>query len=171
MRRSGRRVWLAAALAACLLLAGCEEAEPSAGEEAGIPVTALDYEPFPELELPGGEVAVSARFRSESGTALSGGEASLTVSDTRASFSLDETGEIRVSGLPREGTVDLTLYDGRDREKGHTTIHFSTGAVIDASTDDETGDGYVTTRADTEAVALQFTLGASGLRCALRLDG
>ena len=42
--------------------------------------------------------------------------------------------------------------------------------MIDASTD-ETGDGYVTTRADTQAVALQFTVGAAGMQCALRLAG
>ena len=164
-----RRVWLAAALAACLLLGGCEEAEPEAGEEAGISVTVLEYEPFPVLEPADGSVAVAARFRRESGEAISGGEASLTVENTCASFSLDGNGEIRVSGLPREGTVDLILYGGEGREEGHTTLHFSTGAVIDASTD-ETGDSYVTTRADTEAVELQFTIGAAGLQCALRLD-
>ena len=171
MRRLGRRVLPAAALAACLLLGGCEEAEVSAGEEsAGIPVTALEYEAFPEQELSGDSVAVSARFRSKSGEVLSEGEAKLTVEETCASFPLDEAGEIRVSGLPRDGTVDLTICDGMNRERGHTTLHFSTGAVIDASTD-EAGDGYVTTRTDTEAVALQFTVGEESIRCALRLDG
>ena len=59
---------------------------------------------------------------------------------------------------------------GRTGSGGTQTLHFSTGAVIDASTD-ETGDGYVTTRADTQAVALQFTVGAAGMQCALRLAG
>ena len=171
MRRSNRRMWLAAALAACLLLGGCEEADvPAGGETAGIPVTALEYEAFPEQELSGDSVAVTARFLSKSGEAFSGGEAKLTVEEVCASFPLDETGEIRVSGLPRDGTVDLTFCGGLDREEGHTTLHFSTGAVIDASTD-EAGDSYVTTRADTEAVALQFTVSEGILRCALRLDG
>ena len=170
MKRSVRQIWLAAALAVCLLLAGCGEAEASAGGEAGIPVTALEYKPFPEPEGSGESVAVSACFLSESGEALPGGEASVRVETASASFPLDEAGEIRVSGLPREGTVDLTLYDGEDRERGHTTLYFSLGAVIDASTD-EAGDSYVTTRRDTEAVALQFTVSEGGLRCALRLDG
>ena len=170
MRSLSRRAWLAAALAAGLLLAGCQEAEQTAAEETGIPVTALEYEPFPELEDAGDSVAVSACFQNESGEALSEGEASLTVETISASFPLDETGEIRVSGLPREGTVDLTLCDGKDREQGRMTLYFSAGAVIDASTD-EAGDGYVTTRPDTEAVALRFTVSETGLRCALRLDG
>ena len=42
-------------------------------------------------------MAVSARFRSESGTAIFEGEASLAVEDARASFALDETGR---SGCP-----------------------------------------------------------------------
>ena len=169
MRRADR-LRLAAVLLVCLLLAGCGEAEASAEEAAGIPAAVLEYEPFSELDPSGETVAISACFRNEHGGTISEGEVSLAAEAARASFSLDGTGEIRVSGLPREGTVDLTLRGGDGREQGHTTLHFSLGAVIDASTDED-GDGYVTTRADTEAVALQFTVGEEGLRCALRLDG
>ena len=169
MRHLNRRVWMAATLLACLLLAGCGRTPTPADGESDTPAAALEYAPFPELETPGGTVAVFARFRSARGEALPAGTACLAVEDASASFPLDSQGEIRVSGLPREGTVDLTLYDEEDRAQGHTTLLFSLGAVIDASTD-EAGDGYVTTRADTEAVALQFTVSGGTLRCALRLD-
>ena len=127
----------------------------------------LEYEPF--LESSEETVAISARFQDENGEALQEGEACLSTEGICASFPLDEDGEIRVSGLPREGTVDLTLFNGKKREQGHMTICFSLGAVIDASTD-ESGNGYVTTRDGTDVVALEFTVSETGLRCALRLD-
>lgn len=78
------------------------------------PVTVLEYEPFPD---PSEEtVTISARFQNENGMALREGEACLPrVSGT--GFPLDEAGENRVSGLPREGTLDLPSCDRRDREQ------------------------------------------------------
>lgn len=52
---------------------------------------------------------------------------------------------------------------------GRTEVHVSTGAVIDASTDQE-GVGYVILRSDTKEVNLIFTLREGGfLQCSLLL--
>lgn len=169
MRSLGKGLCLAAVLALCLLAAGCGTARADAGDpEDAVPVTVLDYAAFPDL---GGveTVSVSAGFLTEDGESLSEGTVRLRVGETGADFPLDSAGELRVSGLPRQGTVELTLLDG-GAELGSMTIYFSEGAVIDASMD-EAGAGYVTTRADTEAVTLTFTLEGGGLRCALRLGG
>ena len=170
MRSLGKGLCLAAVLALCLLAAGCGTARADAGDpEDAVPVTVLDYAAFPDL---GGveTVSMSAGFLTEDGEAIQEGTVRLRVGETGADFALDGAGELRVSGLPKEGTVALTLLDGDGAELGGMTLCFSEGAVIDASVD-ESGTGYVTTRADTEAVSLTFTLSGGGLRCALRLGG
>ena len=103
---------LSAVLALCLLAAGCGTARADAGDpEAAVPVTVLDYAAFPDL---GGveTVSVSAGFLTEDGEPLSEGTVRLRVGETGADFPLDGAGELRVSGLPRQGTVELTLLDG-----------------------------------------------------------
>ena len=72
-------------------------------------------------------------------------------------------------GMPREGAVDLTLYDGDRREVARTTLHFSTGAVTDAFSGED-GNSYVTTQAETQVVLLLFQVSGTELRCALRLE-
>ena len=77
------------------------------------PVTVLEYEPFPD---PSEEtVTISARFQNENGMALREGEACLPRISAPA-FPWTRLGN-RVSGLPREGTLDLPSCDRRDREQ------------------------------------------------------
>ena len=169
MKLPGKRIWSAAILAAGLLLSGCEEVQTPPAEESNDAVTVLEYDSFPGPDFPGGEVAVSACFQNDDGSSISSGETCLTVDEIQASFLLNEQGEIHVSGLPRDGIVELCLYDGDGLEIGHTTLHFSVGAVIDASSGED-GASYVTTQADTEAVALLFRVSGTGIQCMLHLD-
>ena len=168
MNLPGKWVWLAALLATGLLLAGCQQAEAApdgaGGSAGGVP---------PESGLSSGdpeaEVAVEALFQDPDGLAIVSGAACLAAEEARAFFPLDARGEIQVPGLPREGAVDLTLYDGDRREVARTTLHFSTGAVTDASSGED-GNSYVTTQAETQVVLLLFQVSGTELRCALRLE-
>ena len=111
MRSLGKGLCLAAVLTLCLLAAGCGTARADAGDpEDAVPVTVLDYAAFPDL---GGveTVSVSAGFLTEDGEPLSEGTVRLRVGETGADFPLDSGGELRVSGLPRQGTVELTLQE------------------------------------------------------------
>ena len=75
----------------------------------------------------------------------------------------------KLSGLSRQEGLQLCLMDPESRELGRTEVHVSTGAVIDASTDQE-GVGYVILRSDTKEVNLIFTLREGGfLQCSLLL--
>ena len=168
MNLPGKRVWLAALLAAGLLLASCQQTEAApdgaGGSAGGVP---------PESGLSSGdpeaEVAVEALFQDPDGLAIVSGAACLAAEEARAFFPLDARGEIQVPGLPREGAVDLTLYDGDRREVARTTLHFSTGAVTDAFSGED-GNSYVTTQAETQVVLLLFQVSGTELRCALRLE-
>ena len=162
---------LAAVLAACLLAAAC--ANTQAGpeeeeEEASAAVAVLGYAQFPGADLTEGAISISALFLEEDGAAVSGGSVLLSAGQVSADFPLGDGGELRVSGLPRTGDVRLTLVSQDAQELGSMTISFAEGAVIDASTSED-GVGYVTTRADTSVVSLEFTVSGEGLLCALRL--
>lgn len=160
---------LAAVLAACLLAAAC--ANTQAGpeeEEASAAVAVLGYAQFPGADLTEGAISISALFLEEDGAAVSGGSVLLSAGQVSADFPLGDGGELRVSGLPRTGDVWLTLVSQDAQELGSMTISFAEGAVIDASTSED-GVGYVTTRADTSVVSLEFTVSGEGLLCALRL--
>ena len=170
MKFSKKAVRFAAVLTACLLTAGCGEAEQpeTSGEESPLTVTVAGYQQFPNPSSSADTLSVSARFLLESGEAVAGGTVCLCWGEICAVYSLDESGELHLSGLPREGTVELTLLDDAHQELGRTTLYFSTGSVIDASTSGE-GDGYITSKADTGVVTLQFTVSGAVLRTALRL--
>jgi len=107
------RVQLPAALLVCLLPTGCEEMETSSGGETGprhgTGIRAVsgsvwrdgdDLRPLPKWKRHG----------------ASGGRG-LSAEGICTGFPLDEAGENRVSGLPREGTLDLPSCDRRDREQ------------------------------------------------------
>ena len=159
---------LAAVLAACLLAAACADTQAGPEEEASAAVAVLGYAQFPGADLTEGAISISALFLEEDGAAVSGGSVLLSAGQVSADFPLGDGGELRVSGLPRTGDVRLTLTSGDARELGSMTISFAQGAVIDASTSED-GVGYVTTRADTSVVSLEFTVSGEGLLCALRL--
>lgn len=115
-------------------------------------------------------VSVEASFRQEDGGPL--GESTVRVSsgENSADYPLDARGSLTVSGLPRSGTLTLTVLDGQEQVRGATNLIFSEGAVIDASTDGK-GDGHITLKQDTREIALAFLLKNDGtILCALRLE-
>lgn len=141
----------AASLLALLILSGC-------GEGSG------GHSPEPDNGL-----RVAARFQAEGGATLEGSAARFSAGEHAAGCLLDGSGEITVSGLPRNGELLLTLLDRRQEIQGAMTLSFSEGAVIDATTGDD-GIGHITVRGDTDEVALTFVLTEDGaLRCALWL--
>ena len=154
----------------CLLFCGCagkveetQDPAPSASREEE-----ASYSPFPAPE-DGDGVALAAMFRTEEGTALSG-TALLSSGQASARYALDEAGQVRVSGIPREGLLGVRLLDESQKELGATTVSFSAGEVIDASADQD-GAGYVTLREDTLRLSLVFVADGQGhLWCALLLD-
>lgn len=170
MRIPGMGPRLAAVLAACLLAAGCAGAKAEQAEtpEEQTEIVAAGYETFPFAAQAEDTLSLSACFLGEDGTAVSGGKACFSQGEDSAVYELDDNGELRLSGLPREGEITLTLYDAESRELGDTTLYFSRGAVIDASSDQD--GGYVTTRGDTEEVALDFTVSGTRLLTALSLS-
>jgi len=115
-------------------------------------------------------VTVTASFRQEDGTALCDCTIRISSENQSVDRTLDRNGETKVSGLPRTGSVALTVLDQREQPQGAMSLSFTEGAVIDAVTDDS-GNGHVTLKKDTEEVALAFLLKSDGtLQCALRLE-
>jgi len=115
-------------------------------------------------------VTITASFQQEDGTALCGGTVRLSRGEDSMTRTLDDSGEAQLSSLPRSGTFALTVLDGQEQSQGTMFLTFTEGAVIDATTDDS-GNGHVTLRKDTEEVALAFHLQNDGtIQCALRLD-
>jgi len=115
-------------------------------------------------------VTVAAWFRQEDGTALRNHILRISSGEQSEERTLDADGETRVSGLARDSSFALTVLDQQEQPKGAMSLTFTEGAVIDATTD-ESGNGHVTLRMDTEEVALTFLLRSDGtLQCALRLD-
>lgn len=123
----------------------------------------------PEAEQPENGVSMEASFRREDGGPLDESTVRVSTEEDSADYPLDGSGALAVSGLPRSGTLTLTVLDGEERVWGATTLTFSEGAVIDASTDGS-GDGHITLKRDTREIALVFLLKDDGtILCALRL--
>ena len=124
----------------------------------------------PEAEPPEDGVSVEAFFRREDGEALGESTVRVSTEDGSADYLLDGSGALAVSGLPRSGTLTLTILDGQERVRGAANLIFSEGAVIDASTDSG-GDGHITLKHDTREIALVFLLREDGtILCTLRLE-
>ena len=123
-----------------------------------------------DMEPPEGGVSVEASFRQEDGEALRESTVRVSTETNSADYPLDGSGALAVSGLPRSGTLTLTVLDGQERVRGATNLTFSEGAVIDASTDSG-GDGHITLKQDTREIALVFLLREDGtILCTLRLE-
>ena len=115
-------------------------------------------------------VSVEASFRQEDGEALRESTVRVSMEANSVDYQLDGSGALAVSGLPRSGTLTLTVLDQQDRIRGATNLTFSEGGVIDASTDSG-GDGHITLKHDTREIALVFLLQEDGtILCALRLE-
>lgn len=130
----------------------------------------LGGEAPPEEEPPESSVSMEASFRQEDGDLLGESTVRVSTEEDSADYLLDGSGVLAVSGLPRSGTLTLTVLDGQERVRGATNLTFSEGAVIDASTDGS-GDGHITLKQDTREIALVFLLKSDGtILCALRLE-
>lgn len=115
------------------------------------------------------EITIAASFRQENGIALCDSTVRLSFGESTLEHSLDDNGELRLSGLPRIGDWMLTVLDPQEQVQGGMTIFLSEGAIIDATTS-ESGIGYITLRGDTDEVALFFLLRNDGsLICSLQL--
>lgn len=84
-----------------------------------------------------GSLNILASFQREDGSPLTEQSIRLSAGDKSAEYPLDEWGELRVSGLPRKMTLEVTVLDKESGPLGTITISFSEGTVIDASTDQE----------------------------------
>lgn len=124
----------------------------------------------PVTEANGGQtVALTACFRREDGTVLSGQSVRLSDGENSMDYSLDEEGRLQITGLPKTGNYTVSVLAG-GKETGAMALNLSTGSVIDAATDAD-GVGHVTLKEDTETVSLDFVLDESGtLTCSLRLS-
>ena len=158
----------------CLFFCGCadkvEELQPPS-QSVAPPVSAAEQEwESPTASGGSGKTFVlSASFLREDGEAIANGSAHIAIGEDSARYSLNERGELRLSGLPRGEILSLLLLDKEERSLGSTTVSFSTGEVIDASTG-QNGAAYVTMKSDTEEIALVFTLSGDGaLQCSLLL--
>ncbi len=151
-----RMVGFLCAAAFTLLLCGCstaaeEEAQPEGTDDTTITITAA--------------------FQHEDGTVLSNETIRFSAQENSADYLLDEKGELKLSGLPREGELTVTVLDQQAQPQETIALSFSQGSVIDVVSDGD-GTGHVTLKEDTEEVALSFTLCEdNSIRCDLQLNG
>jgi len=114
-------------------------------------------------------ITISAAFKREDGTVLAGGTIRFSDNEDSADYLLDENGELKLSGLPREGELTVTVLDQQAQPQQTLTLTFSKGSVIDVVSDED-GTGHVTLKENTEEVTLDFTLCEDGsLQCGLQL--
>lgn len=115
------------------------------------------------------DVAIAASFSREDGIALCDSTVRFSYGESLTDYPLDDNGELRASGLPRDGDLSLTVLDQQEQARGGMTLSLSEGAVIDATTD-AGGVGHITLRKDTDEVKLLFVLKNDGsLLCSLQL--
>ena len=115
------------------------------------------------------KVAIAASFSQEDGIALCGSTVRFSFGESCTDHSLDDNGELKISGLPKAGDLLLTILDQQEQIQGGMTLSLSEGAVIDASTDDR-GIGHISLRGDTDEITLIFVLKNDGsLLCSLQL--
>lgn len=115
------------------------------------------------------DLVIAAFFQYEDGFLLRGGAVCVSGGASSTAHTLDENGEVTISGVPRRGEITLTVFDQPEQKQGSMVLSFSEGEVIDAVTDQD-GNGHITVRQDTEKLTLVFVLKEDGsLMCALRL--
>ena len=113
----------------------------------------------PPAEADKEELSVAALFQTENGDALHGSAVCFSTETASDYCQVDNGGTARISGLPRSGELLLTLFDPQQEVQGSMTLFFDQGAVIDATTSEDTGE-----------VALLFVLTENGaLQCTLWL--
>ena len=118
---------------------------------------------------PGG-LTLKATFEEENGVSLSNCTVRFSDGKNSVDYQADQDGVLTISGLPTEGELTVSVLDGQEASLGTVTLSFSQGAVIDAVTD-EHSVGHVTLTADTQEIALCFTLyDDSTLKCWLQLS-
>lgn len=115
------------------------------------------------------DLTLMAGFSKEDGIALGGNTVRLSSGEDGRDYSLDGSGKLQITGLPRQGDLLLTVFDSQGQTAGRMTLTISEGAVIDATTSED-GTGHITLRRDTDTIAISFFLLDDGsLQCSLRL--
>lgn len=115
------------------------------------------------------DLTLMAGFSKEDGIALGGNTVRLSSGENGRDYSLDGSGKLQITGLPRQGDLLLTVFDSQGQTAGRMTLTISEGAVIDATTGED-GTGHITLRRDTDIIAISFFLLDDGsLQCSLRL--
>lgn len=115
------------------------------------------------------DLTLMAGFSKEDGIALGGNTVRLSSGENGRDYSLDGSGKLQITGLPRHGDLLLTVFDSQGQAVGRMTLTISEGAVIDATTSED-GTGHITLRRDTDIIAITFFLLDDGsLQCSLWL--
>lgn len=115
------------------------------------------------------DLTLVAGFSREDGTPVDGNTVRLSSGGSGTDYALDGDGKLQAADLPRNGELLLTLLGPQQEVQGAMTLVFDQGAVIDATTGED-GVGHITVRADTDEVALLFSIGGNGeLTCSLWL--
>ena len=158
-------------LACVLLLSGCAgtvKGSTPTGQTAA-PLDEPSSQPS-ESAAPVGTVTIEAKFQREDGTPLSGVTIRISDGNDSTDYSLDDGGALLLSGLPKSGERNLSILDQREQEAASMALRFTTGAVIDATTDAD-GVGHISLKEETDEMALDFTWNDDGsLNCTLRLS-
>ncbi len=115
------------------------------------------------------DLTLMAGFSKEDGIELGGNTVRLSSGENGRDYSLDGSGKVQITGLPRQGDLLLTVFDSQEQTAGRMALTISEGAVIDATTSED-GTGHITLRRDTDIIAISFFLLDDGsLQCSLRL--
>lgn len=115
------------------------------------------------------DLTLMAGFLKEDGIALGGNTVRLSSGKNGRDYSLDGSGKLQITDLPRQGDLLLTVFDSQGQTAGRMALTISEGAVIDATTSED-GTGHITLRKDTDIIAISFFLLNDGsLQCSLRL--
>lgn len=115
------------------------------------------------------DLTLMAGFSRGDGIALGGNTVRLSSGEGGTDYPLDGSGKLQITGLPRNGSLLLTVLDPQGQAIGGITLSISEGAVIDAATSED-GIGHITLRRDTDMIAISFSLLDDGsLQCSLWL--
>ena len=129
-------------------------------------------EPSPEASPPASEAAtlsLALTFQNADGSPLAEDTVQVALGGQSADYPTDSDGALRISGLPKEGTVKFTLKDEDEGQLGEISLEFAVGAVTDAASDGD-GAGRVTVQESDSEAALDLTLQADGtFRCELHI--
>ena len=170
-----QRKWIALPLGVALLLslAACSGRETGATPAPASTPEQTEGSAAPETEetaiAEGDTLSVSFTFRNEQGETVQDGTVRISDGTVEETYPTGTEGTFTVGGLPREGSVTVTLLDGGDSELGSVELQFTEGSVTDAAAQED-GTVRVSAIPETDNVSLMLAPdGQGGLTCALKL--